>query len=92
MPDLSKLSPPALKAAMTTGTASWGSYGSARDHALYVEPISPRRKGWRRCYCGCRKRETHVVKANGVALASGCELQAQRSLRDLQKYRNRRTP
>lgn len=87
MPDLKKLSAPALRAAMATGTAEWGRWGSARDHALYVEPIKiTGRRGRRMCRCGCRKMQTHVVKANGVGLAGGCELHAQRAMRELQKY------
>lgn len=69
MIELKKLSPAALKAAMQGGTAGWGQWGSIAHHALYVEPIKSRRK----CLCGCGKRVTHAAKANGIAMASGCE-------------------
>lgn len=49
-------------------------WGSAGEHALTVEPRKLR------TFCrDCPKRtrrETHVVLANGVALASGCEFHA----------------
>ena len=77
---LNSLPPAALKAAMTTGTAGWGSWGSAEHHALYVQPYEhPDR---RLCRCGCRKRRSHMLAANGVALASGCELSMRRALRE----------
>lgn len=77
--DLNKLSPPALAAVMKGGTDGWGQWGSMRDHAAYVQPISgPRR---RMCRCGCRKRSTHGVFANGIIMASGCELDARRFLK-----------
>lgn len=84
MPDLNKLSVSALKAAMKTGTTDWGRHGSAHLHALYVEPLPPARR-WRMCRCGCRKRASHGVKANGVCLGSGCELRAQRMKRELEQ-------
>lgn len=91
MVDLNKLPAPALRAAMATGTESWGSYGSALTHQLYVLPLPYRgRKGRRMCGCGCRKMATHYVAANGVGLASGCEMQAHRSLKALSQYRNRK--
>lgn len=70
--DLDKLSPAALSAAMRGGTTNWGRHGSALEHVRYAEPIAPRSR--RRCHCGCRRRATHVGKANGVALTEGCEL------------------
>lgn len=74
--NLSDLSPPALRAAMTTGTDGWGQYGSVLEHKLYVQPIKgPRR---RMCRCGCWKRSTHGAYANGIIMASGCELQTWR--------------
>lgn len=75
--DLNKLSPAALQAALTTGTAGWGQRGSATEHKLYAEPISSRR----RCRCGCKTRITHVGMANGVALAQGCELSVRRFIK-----------
>lgn len=89
--DLNKLPPAALKAAMQTGTSSWGRYGSASEHALYIveyqKPLP--RKGRRKCRCGCKRYKTHYVAANGVCLASGCELEARRSLKKLQEYRGK---
>jgi hypothetical protein len=78
---MNNLSPAALKAAMQGGTADWGRWGSARDHVCYVEPVE---KGLtrRHCYCGCRKRVTHRIAANGVCLSMGCEVQMHRLRRE----------
>lgn len=73
MTDLNKLSPQALGAAMRGGTQGWGQRASVFEHARYIEPIVGR-KGRRKCYCGCGRRATHLGKANGIALAHGCEL------------------
>lgn len=81
---LNKLSPAALRAAMTTGTDEWGRWGSATEHSMYVEPVNFGRR-WRLCRCGCRKRVTHAVFANGVALANGCELSIHRFIRKLKR-------
>ncbi len=79
MNSLDKLSPAALKAAMTTGTVGWAQWGSAQHHAMYVEPLSyPTR---RMCRCGCHKRMTHKACANGMALATGCEMEVRRFVR-----------
>ncbi|NTG48634.1 hypothetical protein G6M04_14670 [Agrobacterium rhizogenes] len=78
MPDLSKLSAPALKAAMTGGTTSWGEWGNASDHQRYTEPVSSRR----RCHCGCKGRITHNGMTNGVTLMNGCELHVRRWVHD----------
>ena len=80
MADLHRLSPAALSAAMRGGTATWGEWGSGERHILYVEPIGaepPKRKR-RMCYCGCRRKDTHRLAANGVTLAMGCELEMRR--------------
>ena len=87
---LNRLSPAALKAAMTTGAACWGQWGSVAHHALYVDPIDPallpvRRRGM--CRCGCRKKDTHSVKANGVALMQGCEMAARRWAKEMSRAR-----
>jgi hypothetical protein len=74
---INKLSPAALKAAMTTGTEGWGRWASATEHAVYVEPINLGRN-WRKCPCGCGRRATHKAAANGVALALGCEMSVRR--------------
>lgn len=84
--DLKQLSPPALRAAMTTGTDDWGVVGSAAVHALYIEEAPRSRRGRRICHCGCRKMKTHLVKANGVALSGGCELEARRALERLKRW------
>ena len=78
MTDLSKLSPAALKAAMTGGTAGWGEWGSSTEHQRYAEPFVSRR----RCHCGCKGRVTHNGMTNGVTLMSGCELSVRRWIRD----------
>lgn len=81
---LNRLQPAALKAAMECGSVEWGRWGSAIHHRLYVHQIGPdypmRRR--RMCRCGCRKKVSHTVCANGVALASGCELRARRTMRE----------
>lgn len=88
MVDLNKLPPAALRAAMSTGTDAWGSFGSAEQHQLYVLPLPKSgRKGRRMCGCGCRKMSTHYVAANGVGLASGCGMEAHRALKQLSRYR-----
>lgn len=88
MVDLNKLPPQALRAAMATGTESWGRFGSAEAHQLYVLPLpNKERKGRRMCRCGCRKMATHYVAANGVGLASGCEMEAHRALKRLSQCR-----
>lgn len=71
---INSLSPAALKAAMTSGTESWGQWGNSIEHARYCEPIKSRRL----CHCGCRKRLSHIGKANGVGLYWGCELSVRR--------------
>ena len=81
---LANLSPAALKAAMEGGTAEWGQWGSAHHHQLYVEPIGeeyPKRRR-RLCHCGCRRKVTHRVAANGVTLSVGCEMRATRTKRE----------
>ncbi len=80
MVDLKKLSDAARSAAMRGGTVGWGEHGSALDHTRYAEPTRPRDR--RRCSCGCKRRATHVGKANGVALMDGCELFVTRWVRD----------
>lgn len=75
--DLDKLSPAALKAAMTGGTAEWGQRASAIEHVRYIQAIVGRR-GRRKCYCGCNRRATHLGMANGIALAHGCEMAMRR--------------
>jgi hypothetical protein len=58
MVDLSKLSRPALAAAMRDGTEGWGQVGSVATDVRYAEPV--RSTSRRRCYCGCDQRATHV--------------------------------
>src|SRR6266852_905611 len=77
--DLNKLSSAALSAAMRGGTTGWGQYASEIDHIRYIEPVLPRSR--RRCHCGCKRRATHVGKANGIALTLGCELAMRRWIR-----------
>lgn len=54
---------------------SWGEMGCVTD-ARYMQPVQPRSR--RRCGCGCKTRATHLGMANGVSLASGCELSMRR--------------
>ena len=76
MTDLHKLSPAALSAAMRGGTAGWGQIASAAEHVRYSQPVQPNSR--RKCHCGCGRRATHLGMANGMALASGCQLAIQR--------------
>jgi hypothetical protein len=62
--------------ATALGQQDWGWHGSARDHRRYVELLPGRFR--QRCDCGCGQRASHVGKANGVALTSGCELTMRR--------------
>jgi hypothetical protein len=80
MSDLGKLSPAALKAAMRGGTWEWGQRASSEEHVRYMEPVPLRSR--RRCHCGCKRRATHLGKANGIALITGCELRVARWVRD----------
>lgn len=70
--DLSKLPPKALAAAIKGGTDGWGQVASARTDVRYSQPVRPASR--RRCSCGCRRRATLMGMANGLALATGCEL------------------
>jgi hypothetical protein len=56
---------------------TWGTWGNAREHRRYKQPISYRRK----CRCGCGGWSTHLGMANGVALMDGCELSVRRWVR-----------
>lgn len=76
MPDLNKLSPAALSAAMRGGTAGWGQVASATEHIRYAQSVRPTSR--RKCRCGCNRRATHMGMANGMALTSGCQLAIQR--------------
>lgn len=57
-----------VKAAMH-GVEDWGWHGSSNRHRRYV--VEGDQSRHRKCSCG--KRVTHLGKANGVALMSGCE-------------------
>lgn len=57
----------------------WGEWASAVEHRRYMQPVKTRR----RCWCGCKRRATHVGLANGLALTAPlCELTARRWVRD----------
>ncbi len=62
---------------MRGGTAGWGTYGSITEHALYVEKITAP-GGRRKCHCGCKRRATHKLFANGICMGQGCELSMRR--------------
>lgn len=78
MSEINKLSGPALKAAMRTGTVEWGRRASIYEHALYVEPQDARRGHYRKCCCGCGRRAKFRLMANGICMAEGCELSMHR--------------
>lgn len=67
-----------------TSSGNGGAWGSSTIHqrAMRPYPPTPRGKGRRRCWCGCKTWCTHVGTANGVALVSGCELVIRRWVRD----------
>ncbi len=64
------MSPRQLKA-WASGNDSFGQWGSAVEHERYKDKVLPRSR--RQCHC-CKRRATHVGKANGVALITGCEM------------------
>ena len=85
MVDLKALSPQALKAAMQSGTDSWGTWGSAEHHGRYSEPLSnfiKDKRRLRKCHCGCGRKATHLGMANGVGLSEGCEFSVAKWVRN----------
>lgn len=56
-------------------------YSVITDH-LTIEKIE-RRGGRRKCHCGCGKRVTHYLAANGCNMGEGCEWKVWRRLRAL---------
>lgn len=78
MSDLNEMSNAARSAAMRGGMEGWGQVGGLAEHIRYME-LRPKRAGRKpKCSCGCETPKTHVGKANGVALTSGCELSIRR--------------
>jgi hypothetical protein len=78
MSDLNEMSNAARSAAMRGGMEGWGRVGGLVEHIRYME-LRPKRAGRKpKCNCGCETPKTHVGKANGVALTSGCELSIRR--------------
>lgn len=75
---LNELSPAALKAAMKGGTHAWGQRASIFEHIMYVEPARARRGQYRKCRCGCDGKAKFSAKANGIAMATGCEISMQK--------------
>lgn len=60
--------------AAAASQTEWGRWGSATAHQRYVVLIPARWRNRRRCHCGCGGKCSHAGMANGVTLASGCEL------------------
>jgi hypothetical protein len=87
---LNDLSPDALKAAMLGGQNGWGEHGSIIDHICYVEPRPSNRGQYRKCHCGCSGKATFSGKANGIAMASGCELSMRRWARERKAEKEKR--
>lgn len=85
MPDLAKLSPAALSAAMRGGTEDWGRAASIHEHIVYAEPLTSRSMRMRKCHCGCGKRMTHGLFANGIIMGGGCEFAIHRRVRELNR-------
>ena len=61
------------------GTEEWQRRGSAFEHHRYSEPVPS--KSRRRCSC-CKRRATHMGRANGVTLITGCEMRVARWVRN----------
>lgn len=80
--DLNKLSKPALAAAMKGGTEGWGQQASIHDNVVYAEPAHPTMRR-RKCHCGCGKRVTHSLMANGLCMGGGCEFSISRKVKSL---------
>lgn len=80
--NLNDMKPAELRAAMKGGTAGWGLVGSAAEHVRYKLPL-PKIKARRQCHCGCGGKATHAKMANGVCLGRGCELSAQRWVKEI---------
>jgi hypothetical protein len=78
MVDLNKLSQPALKAALRTGTQEWGQRASIHEHMIWVEPQTERKGHYLKCRCGCGKKAKFRAMANGICMAEGCELSLRR--------------
>lgn len=76
----------AVRAAVEGGTEAWGQWASAERHIVYVEPAS-RAMRRRKCCCGCGRRITHHMAANGIALAWGCEFSAHQHAARVRKAR-----
>lgn len=55
-------------------------WGSATQHRRYMQAAPKRSR--RHCFCGCKRRATHLGMANGVCLLMGCELRVRRWVRD----------
>jgi hypothetical protein len=63
------MTPGEVKARLAS-LGEFGWYGNAEVHLKYIEPFSTRR----RCrHDDCTHRTTHLGRANGVTLTSGCE-------------------
>jgi hypothetical protein len=75
---LNDLSPQELKAAMKTGTETWGQEASISTHAGYVEPQGARRGHYLKCNCGCGGRAKFRAMFNGICMAEGCEISMHR--------------
>jgi len=54
-------------------------YSVATDHLTVVKIT--RRGGRSKCHCGCGKRVTHYLAADGVNMGEGCEFSVWRRLR-----------
>lgn len=51
-------------------------YADADVHIRTLTKTKPTSR--KRCSCGCNKRSTHLGRANGVGMMSGCELVVRR--------------
>jgi len=46
------------------------SYGNVKEHPLTITSLASTSR--RRCKCGCGTRATHLGRANGLGMYSGC--------------------
>lgn len=61
-------------------------YSVHTGHLTVVKIV--RRGGRRKCHCGCGKRVTHYLAADGCNMGSGCEWSIWQRLRRLRPKRH----
>jgi hypothetical protein len=61
-------------------------WASTSEHHLSVAPCPPSERR-RKCMCGCERKKTHSMLANGICMYIGCEFSAWLLMRNTQKQR-----